>query len=273
MPYAKINNINIYYEVHGKGEPLVFLSGLSMNHIPWTIYQVEYFVNAGYQVIVMDNRDVGRTQESDIDGYKIRTFAEDTSGLLIHLGVESVHVIGYSMGGMIALEMVINNLIKPRSLTLVGSTARQGGFGANFLEILKIAKEKWSNEEFWRFMANKVLSWKFFENEKAISKWLAFVTSEEYYQSVAAFKRQADACISFDVLSQLHEIEVPVHVVVGEYDEMLAPRHSQVLVENIQSAKLSCIPDYGHAVYSEGAEIFNPLVLEFLNKAPPKDES
>lgn len=265
MPYAKVNNLNIYYEIHGSGEPLVFLSGLSMNHVPWTIYQVDYFVEAGYQVIVMDNRDVGRTDESNIDAYKIRTFAEDTSGLLVHLGIESAHVLGYSMGGMIALELILNDLLKLRSLTLVGSTARQGGFGTNFLEVLKIAKEKLSNEEFWRFMANKILSWKFFENEKAVSKWLAFVTSDEYYQSVAALKRQADACVGFDVLNQLKDINVPTHVIVGEHDEMLAPRHSELLAKNIHGAQLSCVSDYGHAVYSEGAEDFNPLVLGFLN--------
>jgi len=156
MSYVKINKLNIYYEIHGDGEPLVFLSGLSMNHIPWTIYQVDYFVAAGYKVIIMDNRDVGRTDESDIDDYEIRTFAEDTSRLLAHLGIESAHILGYSMGGMIALEMTLNNMTKLRSLTLVGSTARQGGFGTNFLDVIKMVKEKLSNEEFWRFMASKL---------------------------------------------------------------------------------------------------------------------
>ena len=271
MPYAKIGNLNIYYEVYGNGEPLVFLSGLSMNHIPWTIYQKDYFVEAGFQVIIMDNRDVGSTDESEVDDYKIRTFAEDTSGLLAHLGIESAHFLGYSMGGMIALEMALNNLVKLQSLTLVGSTARQGGFGENFLEVLKTAKEKLSNEEFWRFMANKILSWKFFENEKAVSKWLAFVTSDEYYQSVAALKRQADACVGFDVLDQLRDIKIPTHVIVGEHDEMLAARHSELLVDGIAGAKFSRVPDYGHAVYAEGAEIFNPLVLEFLNNTRLKN--
>jgi len=110
------------------------------------------------------------------------------------------------------------------------------------------------------------LSWKFFENEKAISKWLMFVTSDEYYQSVAAFKRQADACVGFDMLNQLKNIEIPTHVIVGEHDEMLAPRHSELLAAGIAGAKFSRVPDYGHAVYAEGAEIFNPLVLEFLNR-------
>lgn len=266
MPYIQVNDIEIYYEVHGDGEPLVLLSGLTMNLIPWTLYQVTAFTEAGYQVVLIDNRDVGRTSESQVQDYSIEQFTEDTIGVLDVMGIRSAHILGYSMGGMIALDMAIRHSPRVNTLTILGSTGKLGASEKNLLKAIKAAKEKMNNEEFWRFMANKAMTWRFFENEEGVARWFGFVTSDVYHQSVPALIRQVNACNGFDVSASLKSINQPTHIIVGEEDEMFAPRHSEFLAENISGAKLTRLPNLAHAVYSEGVDVFNPLVLGFLSE-------
>src|SRR5579872_3406946 len=102
MPYIKVNNINIYYEVLGRGEPLVFILGLSTDLSEWG-----YFINKlaeQYKVLVFDNRGCGRSDKPNIP-YSIEIMASDTAELMKSLGFNDTNVIGLSMGGRIALDL------------------------------------------------------------------------------------------------------------------------------------------------------------------------
>ena len=99
MPLKPVNNINMYYEVLGHGEPLLFIHGLGSSTRDWE-NQIDFF-SKNYQVILVDVRGHGQTDKPP-GSYSISMFANDIAGLLDQLELPSVHVVGISMGGMIA---------------------------------------------------------------------------------------------------------------------------------------------------------------------------
>lgn len=106
MSKAKINDINIYYDVHGDGFPLVMVMGFLGNADCWDPRMLPA-LSAKFKVITFDNRGAGRTDVSDKQ-FSMRLFAEDTVGLMDVLNVPKAHVLGTSMGGMIAQELALN---------------------------------------------------------------------------------------------------------------------------------------------------------------------
>lgn len=264
MPIADVRGQDLNYLVEGEGPAILFICGMTMNLIPWTIYQKDHFVEAGYQVILFDNRDTGASGTSQSNSYTVSDLAQDAFGLLDHLQIQTSNVLGYSLGGMIALEMAVRDPDRISTLTILGSTARQLEAERNILSVVKATKEKLSNEEFWQFMANKVMSWRFFENAEAVERWFGFATSDMNAQSAEALCRQADSCKDFDILENITSISLPTHAIVGAEDTMLPPHHSESIAKGIPGAKFTIIPNAAHSVYSEAAQEFNKTVLEYI---------
>ncbi len=115
MPKVKVGDINMYYEVHGKGEPLVMIMGAGGN-IEWMRQAIPVY-SREYRLVLFDNRGAGRTDAPDIP-YTIAMMADDLAGLLDAIGIDSAHIQGGSMGGMIAQEFVLRYPERVRSLIL-----------------------------------------------------------------------------------------------------------------------------------------------------------
>lgn len=142
MAKARVGSIELDYEVEGEGEPLVLVMGFAAQHIVWPEELVSRLVADGFQVIRFDNRDVGASTKLDHLGtpdmrrslalsvlgvpfeapYSLRDMAGDVAGLLDHLGIESAHVVGASMGGMIAQSLAIHHPSRVRTMTSIMST-------------------------------------------------------------------------------------------------------------------------------------------------------
>ena len=120
MATARINGIDLYYEVHGGGEPLLLIMGLGANTTSW-FSQIPDF-SREYQVIAFDNRGAGRSAKPN-EAYSMGQFSDDARGLLDHLGITSAHVFGMSLGGMIAQELVLRAPERVRTLVLGGTMA------------------------------------------------------------------------------------------------------------------------------------------------------
>ena len=116
MPKVKVNDIQIYYEVKGKGFPLVMINGLSDNLTCWDPRLIEA-LSKKFKLVMFDNRDVGRTDTSERE-HPMKTFADDTAGLMKALAISKAHILGISMGGMIAQELVLNHPEKVAKLVL-----------------------------------------------------------------------------------------------------------------------------------------------------------
>src|SRR4051794_24088775 len=105
MSITTLDGIEMYYEEHGAsdGEPVLLIAGLSLNTTTW-FRQIPALADAGYRVVAFDNRGAGRTAKPEI-AYSVSMFADDTAALMDAVGIQSAHICGMSMGGMIAQEL------------------------------------------------------------------------------------------------------------------------------------------------------------------------
>src|ERR687888_476955 len=121
MPYAKVNDVNLYYEVHGEGEPFLFISGTGSSCEYMKVTSVEW-LSRELQLIIFDDRGTGRSDKPDVP-YSTRMFANDAVGLLEHLGIERAHVGGRSMGGRVSQWVAIDHPYRVGALVLSSTGA------------------------------------------------------------------------------------------------------------------------------------------------------
>ena len=157
MPKMKVNDIQIYYQEIGSGEPLVMIMGLGGDLTAWA-FQTPVF-SQEFRCIVFDNRGAGRTDHPDTP-YTIRMMARDTVSLLDGLGIDRAHVLGLSMGGMIAQEIAINEPSRVLSLQLHATLAKPDPYLQAVVATLVRARATFSKEEF----ARALLLWMFAPN-------------------------------------------------------------------------------------------------------------
>ena len=116
MATASVNGHDLHFEQRGAGEPLLLIMGMSGTHLTWGEPFLELLAR-DFEVTVFDHRGVGRSSRTE-PGYAIADLADDAAGLLEELGLESAHVLGISMGGMVAQELALRHPGRVRTLTL-----------------------------------------------------------------------------------------------------------------------------------------------------------
>ena len=120
MPKANVGDIEIYYEEHGQGPPLIMILGLGQDIATWS-FQISELSNR-LRLIIFDNRDSGKSSRC-MDSYTTKTMAQDIIGLMDHLRIDQAHILGTSMGGMIAQQVVLMAPERVNSLILVSTTS------------------------------------------------------------------------------------------------------------------------------------------------------
>jgi 3-oxoadipate enol-lactonase len=264
MPTAEINGITMYYEEQGQGEPLLLIMGLGMHSLAW-IMQTAAMAQK-FRTIVFDNRGAGRTSAPP-GPYTIRQMADDTRGLLDHLGIEKAHIVGVSMGGMIAQELAINYPERVGRLVLMSSLAKQpdGQVADWWLGFGEWAREQGADpRQFltytlpWLFTANLL------GNTAMVSAAVNQSAMDPYPISTEGFKGQAAAARAHDTVERLAQIKSPTLVLVGKEDVLTPVAYSQVLAERIPGARLQILEHGGHGMTLEYAADVNNALLAFL---------
>ncbi len=262
MPMLQTPSVHIYYEVHGRGPDLLFVSGLGGG--TWSWYGQVPFFKDRYRTIVFDNRGAGRSSMPP-GPYRMEDFAADTLALLDHLGVERCFMVGLSMGGMIAQETALT--APHRFSAMVLGCTHCGG-------ARKISP---SADIIARFVDNAGLSL-----EEIVTKNLPFFFSrdaflhrrdavEEYrrvqigvpLQPEHAFSAQLAAIQSFDAADRLKTLSVPTLVITGTEDVLVPPANAHVLAELLPDAALVELEGAGHAIHAECRDTLNELIHEF----------
>lgn len=265
MPKVRVNDIEMYYEEAGQGEPLVLIMGFSGDHLAWG-FQIPAFAEK-YRVITFDNRGAGQTDAPD-HPYTSRMMADDTAGLLEALGVDRAHVIGVSMGGMIAQELALGHPHRLRSLHLGCTLARPDTYlralNAAWREIrLHLGREAALRTiGLWLFAPAT-----YNERPEFVEMILQNALTTPYPQSLTGFVRQGEAVAAHDTLDRLHAIGCPTLVSVGEEDILVPPRFSRELAVRAPGATLRTLPGAAHVYFWERPDAFNALSLEFLATA------
>jgi pimeloyl-ACP methyl ester carboxylesterase len=265
MPRVSAGSINMFYEMSGDGPPLLLIPGLTADHSGWML-QVSAFVAAGYRCIAIDNRDVGQSDESPSERYTIRDMADDAAALLDRIGSGPVHVIGYSMGGMIAAELALSHPARVTTLSLCATDAGQDPLVASWLNSMMMLRPKCDTREFCQVLAPWVFSPRFLAQPSAVEAIIGAIVANPFPQTVNGCIRQCQAILTHDVRSRLGSITMPTHVVSAGGDIILPPANSRVLAEGIRGSRLTVLPHLGHAALWEDAAAFNDAVLSFLNE-------
>jgi len=271
MPTTKVGDINIYYEVHGEGEPLLLIMGLGADVTGW-LFQTSEF-SKEYRVIVFDNRGVGRTDAPD-SPYSIEMMADDAAGLLYALGIEKAHIIGLSMGGMIAQELALKYPQRVKSLILATTAAgpSEGIFRAGHVidTWARMVQEGVSLETRIGEQLIWIFTDKFFENEEQFNMTLNVMLSNPYPQPAYALARQVAACLEHDARDRLGQIAVPTLVLVAKEDILLPVKLSEAIAAGIPSAELVVLEGGGHGFNFEIPDKFNQAVLDFWARVEKK---
>ena len=262
MPTTNVGGLQMYYEIEGDGPPVVFIGGLSQDHLGWMM-QVPAVSAAGYRCITFDSRDAGQTAQS-AQPYSIREMAADTLGLMDAIGVSSAHIVGLSMGGMIAQEMAISSPARVSSLTLVCTSAAVEPEMAGILRAWKAGRPHCDAVDFVLMLSSWLFTHRFYQHAEAVQGFLNLVRSNPFPQSVAGFIRQCDAILSHDIRDRVSRITAPTRVVVGTEDTLTPAYYSRWLAERIPRAQLTEVPNAAHLLSLETPDAFNRVLLEFL---------
>lgn len=210
MPTVKVNDINMYYEIHGEGEPLIMIQGMG---IDVSVLGPHITSPEKYLWLVFDNRGVGRTDKPD-EPYSIEMMADDTIGLMDALGIKRAHFLGTSLGSYISLVIAekyperVNGLVL--SLAAARSTAKDNPITAGMYDQLRIMLQQ-----------------------------PGFVEKmSKYPPTVKSILRQLDAIMEYDASSQLSKVRTPALIVNGTKDVSTPVKFAHELEDGIHGAKL-----------------------------------
>lgn len=265
MPKVQVGDISMYYEVVGEGEPLVLIHGLTLDHLSWS-FQTQAF-SENYQVLLFDNRGVGRTDSPEME-YTTEMMADDLAGLLDVLEINKAHVLGLSLGGMIAQEFALKYPDRVERLILAVTAARPAKTAMRTNHIIetlyKMAQNEVGLEERTRMFMVWSFSPRFFEDPKQAQIMVNLVANAPHPQPLQGLAGQLAAASRHDTYDRLEQIQAPTLVLGAREDLLLPARHSEELAEGIKNSRLHMIDDAAHLFCIEQPGVFNQAVLDFL---------
>jgi pimeloyl-ACP methyl ester carboxylesterase len=265
---APANGIELCYQEMGdpEGEPLVLIMGLATQMIAWDEEFCAMLAERGFRVVRFDNRDIGRSsklRDAGVPGtldmligrrpaapYLLRDMAADTVGLMDHLGIESAHVVGASMGGMIAQTIAIEHPERTRSLVSIMSTTgsrRVGHPSYRTFGLLLGDRPREREAMIERAVKTfKVIGSPGYPFEEERVRDLA-ARSYDRGHSAAGIARQLHAITaSGDRTPGLRKLQVPTAVIHGRNDVLVNPSGGRATAKAIPNARLKMIDGMGH---------------------------
>ena len=265
MPKASVNGINLYYQVHGEGEPLVLIQGFAGGHEAW-FFQLRAF-KKHFKVVIFDNRGIGRTDGSD-KPYAIETLAEDVVGLMEHLGIPKAHVLGLSLGGLVAQEVAISYPEKVRKLVLGSTFAGREVYDVHpeMLGALGIPEGSTSVDIRSIDMTKLMPAMVTLAFNKRLYRMILTLLAKRRMKSIKVEGHfgQMSAIDSYTTLDRLHLIKALTLVITGTGDRLVSPHYSEVIASRIPNAQLVLVNGGSHAFFMEMRGRFNKEVLGFL---------
>jgi len=237
MPYAAVNRLNMYYEVHGEGLPLLLLHG-GTGSIPtkW----IPHF-SSQFRVIAMEQMGHGRTADVIDRPFHFHDMAEDTVELMRQLGIESAVIVGYSDGGIIGIDMAIHHPDRVMRLAITGANSRADGYTAENLEWVRTFKpaDLPVSDAYARLSPDGPDHWP-----------IVLGRLQRMWPVEPNFTRE-----------EMQSIKAPTLIIIGDGD-IVTPEHAVEMFRTIPNAQLCVAPHAGHGVMPKEA------ILAFLNEVP-----
>ena len=272
---VKVNDVNLYYELYGQGDPLVLVAGTGISLAPWRVFQVPEF-SKHYQVIIYDHRGLGRSDKPDVP-YSTRGFARDCAGLMDALGIKRAHIMGHSMGGRVAQWIALDHPGKVRSLVLSGTgSGKYSEALADYprgvpldaaYEMISKGYEKYQHDH-WG--PGFMFSDEFMKAHPDVVKQFQDLIVDEV-PPLKCYLRHVVARQCHETTDIVHNIKVPTLVIVGSKDTHEGGTGSHVessraLAQKIAGAELVLVEGGKHGYLREMPEKGHPPILDFLRR-------
>lgn len=272
MSTAMVNGVTIDYHLIGEGTPLVLIEGLGADHNSW-IHQIPD-LQAHFRLLLFDNRGIGQSTGS-FGRYSIQLMADDLAALLDYLQIEKAHIIGSSMGGMIAQEFALLYPEKVNKLILCATFAKHPEMRTMLLDGIRQVI-KGDSDQVIELQPHHVLI------EKAATYFFKQVFSESFLRENKVFiaqtlqrnlmnplhgetfLKQLDAIAHHDTTQRLQKITAETLVITGDSDQLVMPSCSEYLASHIPNAQLKIVKNGTHGFHIEKPTLFNRIVIEFL---------
>jgi len=264
MPIVETNDIRMFFDELGSGEPLLCLMGITAPGSVWEQH-VEAW-SRDFRCIMPDNRGVGQTDQPE-GPYSSRMMADDMAGLLDSLGLAQVRLVGCSMGSIIAQQLALHHPDRVRSMVLMCPWARCDRYAAAVFEHMKHAKARLAPAEFMNFIQLLIFAKQHWDDDAAFSELMEgqrAAAEESVPQPLEALIAQADACIDHDVLAELSRIACPTLVIGGDRDIFTPPWMGEEIAGAIPGAERHLYTDAGHAFHWERIDDFNPRIAQWF---------
>lgn len=256
MYHATVNGVDVYYDRFGSGEPLVLIHGLGERKEGW---KFQYNLAEQFDLIIPDLRGFGKTSCSEDEAISINAFAKDIVHLLDQLGISKAHILGFSMGGMVAQEIYqihpekVTSLILANTLFYVPKWVKK---------LLLLSNKKYINnltiEKFQFGATSRCLHEK---NETVVQNVMPI-----WSEHLDGFFSGLNACLDIDYRQTLKSIKIPTLILSCQQDKICPPFNQKLMHKLVSNSKFYTIRNAGHVGKIEKTEEFNRVVLEFLRE-------
>jgi 3-oxoadipate enol-lactonase len=259
MPLARINGIELYYEIRGEGPAVVLAHGAGGNHLSW--WQQVPTLSQHFRCVTFDHRGFGSSRDLP-DGPGADAFIEDLRQLLDHLGIERTSLVAQSMGGWTSLGFASKYPGRVTALALCDTTA-----GIDDPEVAREMKSLQATMQgSLAIVLQRAYSAEFPQREPA----RCFL-----YQQISGLNVNVPSNLLTKLTAMRHLVEpiierrVPTMLLAGEEDVLTPAKTMELMARRIPHARFVKVPGAGHSVYFERPDEFNRIVLEFLRGAIP----
>ncbi|UCE32344.1 MAG: pyrimidine utilization protein D [Burkholderiales bacterium] len=261
MPKANLGDLEIYYESHGEGPPLLLVPGLGGVGSYWNPNIPA--LSANYRVIIHDHRGLGQSSRSMIQ-YSVDQMTDDLLRLLDHLGIDRAHLVGHSTGGAIGQTLAVTHPERLASMIIYASWTRADPFFRRVFEARRTLLTASGTAAYVR--STPV----FLYPDWWINENLALLEEREKltipnFPAPEIVASRIDAIVAFDRTADLARITTPTLVLVARDDFLTPPYFSEELARLIPNASLRVLDKGGHCASETAIDDFNAAVLEFVD--------
>ncbi|MFC9557724.1 alpha/beta fold hydrolase [Rhodococcus sp. NPDC056960] len=245
------DGVRLCYDTFGdpKAAPLLLIQGLGAHMLGWHPELCTSIADGGFHVVRFDNRDVGLSQKFPAGGYRLADMAADTAGLLNALGIESAHVVGQSMGGLIAQELVIRDPARVRSLALV-FTAPNLDFAVGTDLVhgrMALPRARSRGEAIELYLQNEApCSSPGYPTDLEWQRELGGLMYDRDHDPDGAARQLAAVFASPDRTEALSQIAIPTTILHGDSDRLIEPAAGKALNRVVPGSTLTIFPGMGH---------------------------